>query len=868
MRYALIAAVVLCVAGVARAETPARPDEVRVGSAIGQRGYVVPTKQVIRPAGESVEWHGRPVDLAVGAGGKTVYVKGGSSVLVIDAAGWKIRQELKFGDNGGGSMAGIAVAPDGKTVWVTLAKSKLLEGKVAADGTLSWGRTIDVPAVDAPRGGRLAVSYPCGVAVSADGKWALVCQSMGNALAEVDLESAKQVSVVPVGNAPWGVVFSADGKRAYVSNWGGRRARPGEKTGDSAGTAIVVDEHGVASSGTVGVVDVERSKMIAEIPVGLHPGAMALSPDGRKLYVANANSDSVSVIDTTADAVVGTINVKPDEKLPWGSLPNGLAISADGRTMFVAVGGNNAVAVVDLAGGGRVKGFVPAGWFPGAVAVSGGQLYVANVKGVGSRDPAAEGKWASHAYWGTVTKVAVPDEGTLDGYTKQVAGDAQVPQALRAWERAQAGVKAVPVPERAGEPSTIEHVVYVIKENRTYDQVLGDMKRGNGDPKLCTFGKDITPNHHALVEQFALLDNFYCNGVLSADGHAWATEGYAVDYLEKSFGAWARSYPYPGNDAMAFAPTGFIWDNALAHGLTFRNFGEFSTTSVTPQGTAVQVRKDYLSGVRKYKLAQTMALEPLRAYSNHASAGWNLRVPDQQRADVFLKELKEWELKGTFPNLTILYLPSDHTFGTSPGQPTPAAMVADNDLALGRVIEGISHSKFWPKTCVFVIEDDPQSGFDHVDGHRSLCLVASPYTRRGAVVSKFYNQTSVLRTMELMLGLPPMNQMDAMAPVMRDVFTGKADTGPYTALPNNVPLDETNPAKAELSGRQLEMAELSELQDFDEPDKAKEDDLNRVIWFAQMGWDSKYPREWAGPHGRGLKKLGLKVDGSVLDNDD
>jgi hypothetical protein len=385
----------------------------------------------------------------------------------------------------------------------------------------------------------------------------------------------------------------------------------------------------------------------------------------------------------------------------------------------------------------------------------------------------------------------------------------------------------------------------------------------------------VTPNHHALAEQFVLLDNCYCNGVCSADGHAWVTEGYAVDYLEKSMGAWSRSYPFSGDDAMAIAPTGFLWDNVLLHGLTFRNFGEFAKTEVTPAGKAVDILTDVQRGGGKYKVKNTMALEPLRKYTNPVAAGWSLRVPDQQRADAFIEELKAHEKNGTdLANLTILYLPDDHTSGTNPGSLSPASMVADNDLALGRAVEALSRSRFWPKTVVFVIEDDPQNGFDHVDGHRSVCLVASAYTKRGAVVSEFYNQTSVLHTIERILGLPPMNQMDALSPVMTACFTGEADLRPYECVKNKVPLDEVNPAKAEIKGVQLEMAELSELQDFDEPDEADEDDLNRILWAAQMGWESAYPAEWAGAHGRGLGKLKLKLDPSdkgaeiKLDGDD
>ncbi len=632
---------------------------------------------------------------------------------------------------------------------------------------------------------------------------------------------------------------------------------------------MVVDEKGTASTGNVGVVDLKVGRQIAAIETGLHPAEIVCSGDGKTLYVANANSDTVSVIDTPGRTVRETINVRPDEKLPFGSASNALALSSDEKTLFVADGGNDAVAVVDLTTTpAKVNGFIPTGWYPGAVAIHGNDLIIANVKGMGSRDPDDAGKWSSHSYWGTVTQVVVPDAMTLGKYTKQVLSDALVPQTLRAQERAQNTNPPVPVPRYVGERSVFEHVVYIIKENRTYDQVMGDMPRGNNDPKLCVFGKNVTPNHHALADQFALLDNYYCNGVISVDGHAWAMEGVADDYLEKSFGGWSRSYPFAGDDALAIAPTGFIWDDVLLHGLTFRNYGEMSTTHVEPTGKWQEIYNDWKNKTGKYHFDRKMEIETLRKYSCADSPGWNLRITDQIRADVFLKEFAENEKSGQFANFTILYLPSDHTFGSSAGEPTPSSMVADNDLAVGRVVDAISHSKFWPTTCIFINEDDPQAGFDHVDGHRSFCLVASPYTKRNAVVSNFYNQCSVLHTIELMLGCPPMNQFDAMAPAMREVFDARPDLRPYSVIPSSIPLGQLTPEKAALSGKALELAMKSESQRFDLPDLADEDTLNRIIWHSVKGVNEPYPAEFAGAHGRGLKQLHLKLDGSVKDDDD
>jgi YVTN family beta-propeller protein len=834
-----------------------------VGS-VQQGGVLVPTRQLIRPAGRVVEFGGRPVALVVSPDGARVYAKDNHSIVAIDAAAGAARQQLPYAEKEGGSMHGLAISSDGSKLYVTTTLNRLREIDVGKDGKMAWGRSIDLKG-----GNPRANPYPCGVAISADRRWALVCLSMANSLAIVDLSAGKETERVAVGVAPYAVAIAKDQRLAYVSNWGGRRAKKGERTAKSAGTDTLVDERGVASSGTVSIVDLAERKEVGQIAVGLHPADLKPSADGSRLYVANANSDTVSVIDTVQRKVVETILVRPDPSLPFASASNALALSADGKRLFVANGGNNAVAVVWLgeSATSHVEGFIPAGWYPGAVACAGNIIFVANTKGAGSRrDKPNQKGWAVQQYLGTVNIVEVPDEPALAAYTKQVLADARVPQALAAWEKAQADVKATPVPMHVGEPPVFEHVVYVIKENRTYDQVLGDIGKGNSDPKLCVFNRNATPNLHSLAEQFVLLDNFYRNGVLSADGHAWATEGVAVDYLEKAFGGFSRSYPFSGDDPLAFASSGFIWDNVLLHGRSFRNYGEMAKTALEPGNAKfADVYGDWKNGTSKVKLKQTIAIESLRRYSCESYPGWNLKVPDAVRINEFMKEFEEAKRKGEWPNFVTVYLPSDHTSGTSENNPTPAAMAADNDLAVGRLVEAISHSPSWSTTCIFVIEDDPQAGFDHVDGHRSVCWVISPYTKRGAIVSAFYNQTSVLHTMELMLGLPPMNQMDAMAPVMRECFTDVADVRPYKALSNRVPLDRMNPKKAALAGEALELAIRSEQEDFSVPDRADENTLNRILWHAVKGVDQAYPAAYAGSHGKGLKALGLKP---IRDDDD
>jgi hypothetical protein len=413
-----------------------------------------------------------------------------------------------------------------------------------------------------------------------------------------------------------------------------------------------------------------------------------------------------------------------------------------------------------------------------------------------------------------------------------------------------------PVPERVDEPSFFKHVVYIIQENRTYDQVLGDLPQGNGDPSLCVFNEHITPNHHKVAREFVLLDNTYCSGICSADGHQWADSAMATDYMERSFAGFPRSYPFGGTDgavdALAYSSAGFIWDNVIAHGKTLRDYGEFAITeahwrdkSKTRAPAFLDYYRDFVNHTGAIEIGCRPSIESLRPYLATNTVGWALRIPDVFRAAQFIKELKQFEQTGNLPNLSIISLPNDHTSGTKSGCPTPAAMAADNDLAFGQIVEAISRSRFWKETCLFAIEDDPQAGWDHVSGYRTTCYVASPYTRRAAVVSTQYNQTSLLRTMELMLGLPPMNQMDATATPLTACFTDKPDFTVFKALTNNIPLDQMNPSPMRISDPLLRKhAYASARLPLDEADKCPEDTLNRILWHALKGSQTPYPA-WA-----------------------
>ena len=848
-------------------------DQLKVGVQPDGR-IVVPTNQVLKPAGKQITFPGRPVSLLLD--GKTLVVQNKNNLLFIDVAIGKIRRTLASPTG----LSVIGLAGNAGRVFTSDAVGRVRVAEKQADGTYEWGTPIELAK---PKVGGAA--HPAGMALrNAQELW--VTSTRGNNVQQIDLEKGTVKQVVPVGVAPFTIVFPRP-NRAYVSNWGGDHPGKDDPQAPSSKTPVKIDPRtSVGNHGSVSVLEAVNGEwqQIKTIAVGLHPSGMVASKTGKFVYVANANSDTVSVIDTKTDKVVETINCRPEHRLPFGSGCNALALHPSGTGLFVANGSNNCVACVGLGevsadpdpmfpqkdrvrGASFVQALIPTGWYPGAVQMSadGRRLFVANIKGHGSLDDkrAKEKGRNSHDHLGSVSIIDWPERdvgqfltNVFLKYTMEVFDNNRLTQSLQGLEKPRPDVKPVPVPERHGESSVFEHVIYIIKENRTYDQVFGDMKEGNGDPNLVMFGEKVTPNHHALARQFTLLDNFYCSGVLSADGHSWVNAAYVTDYLERSFGGFTRSYPYDGDDPLAFAPTGFLWDNALAHKKTFRNFGEHCKTSYTPaKASWSDTYADFKNGTNKVKIDVKPHMASLNAYSHPHYPGFPLRTPDVYRAKMFLDEFKTFEKEGTLPNLTYVFLPCDHTNGTSPGSPTPRAMVADNDLAVGQIVEAVSKSKFWPKTCIFIVEDDPQNGFDHVDGHRTVALVLSPYTKRKTVDSSNYNQTSMVKTIELILGLPPMNQLDLSATPMRSCFQTKPDLAPFTCLPSNIPLDEMNPSLKKLTGKALFWARKSLELNLEEEDQADEDTFNRILWHATRG-DTPYPAEFVGRRSPSRQHLG------------
>jgi YVTN family beta-propeller protein len=889
----------LCLLWVAMLAVPCLAGDPSPDSALGEpvgrnsAGLVVtPVNQLVLPAGQTLDLpEMRPQALALSPDGRLLVAAGKThEIVVVDPQTGRILQHvplpaepgpeatpdavsahiLKPDKEGQVSFTGLVFSPDGARLYLANANGSIKVFSVGPGGEVAGLFSMPLPPANAPR---RAADIPAGLAFSRDGRRLYVVLNLSNRLAELDAATGTVLRLWDTGVEPYDVVLA--GGRAWVSNWGGRRPDADSVTGPAGrGTVVRVDPvRHIASEGSVTVIDLanpqteprqdsQARQAKCEILTGLHASAMALSPNGRYLVVANAGSDTLSVIDTRSERVVETICARQNPADLFGASPNALAFSSSGKTLFVCNGTQNAVAVVAFAPGkSKLKGLVPVGWFPGAIVYDAPRksLYVANIKGIGPGRPRkSDGRpeFNSHQYYGSLSLVHEPGAAELASLTARALANMRYPRLAQASLPPRPGQAPRPVPDRVGEPSVFKHVVYIIKENRTYDQVLGDVKEGNGDADLCVFGEAITPNQHKFVRDFVLLDNTYCSGICSSDGHQWAASGFATDYMEKSFAGFPRSYPDGMEDddvdAMAYSPAGFIWDNAIAHGISLRDYGEFAITRKSWKDTSRKAElkfldhyREFVDGTQTINLCSEPGIASLRPYLATNTVGWDLAVPDVFRAAQFIKELKQFEQTGDFPGLTIICLPNDHTSGTSAGSPTPAAQVADNDLAFGQIVEAISHSRFWSQTCILAIEDDPQSGWDHVSGYRTTAYVISPYAKRRAVVSVQYNQTSVLRTIELILGLPPANQMDATAAPMSDCFTERPDLTPFVALKNNIPLDKMNPEPKKIADPLLRrQAYASARLPLRKPDQCPEDLLNRILWHAMKGSRAPYPA-WA-----------------------
>ncbi len=689
-----------------------------------------------------------------------------------------------------------------------------------------------------------------------------------DALAVFDADSGGLLKTIPLGVLPVAAVISEDGSVAYVSVMGGRkptaRDHAAKQCCDPFAELVRVDARGIAQRGNVTRVDLVAGTAGKAIPVGRHPTGLAWNESGARLYVANGNSDTVSVIDTRGDSVIQSIAIAPFKERKIGLAPTAVALSPDATTLFVALGGVNAVAAYGLPRG-ELRGLVPTGWYPTSIDVSpdGRAIAVGSLFGVGSgvgRPLGLTGRYV-HSYRGSVNVIPEPSGAEIAAYTTAVAQNNRL--TLRTDSAGPAltprrNVAARAVPERPGEPSLIDHVVYIVRENRTFDQVFGDIGKGASDSSLVQYGRDVTPNAHALAEQFVLLDHFFATGGNSADGHNWLTQANETEYPMWPLYT-GRSYPSEGVDPLAYSAGGFLWEAARAKGKTVSVFGEYAPS---PTWDSASFRVSLLAQYRDSQphnpaFFRRLVAQRYNTRSDIASLdrilvreypGWTQTIPDVVKADIILEHLRVWESKHAMPNLVLVILPSDHTEGTSPGWCTPKACVADNDLALGRIVEGLSHSSFWKSMAILAVEDDAQNGVDHIDGHRTVALVASPYARRGVIDPTFYSQPSMVKTIELMLGLPALSLFDLVATDMRASFIGPDEApnfAPYSAVVPRQSLYEINQQVGSITGpnaaERRRAALASARMNFRDPDAAPSELLNRILWHDARGWGVPYP---------------------------
>lgn len=684
-----------------------------------------------------------------------------------------------------------------------------------------------------------------------------------NQLVKTDLSTGESLWTSSTGVAPYGITLASN--KLYVTNWAG--GIPDEKDINVAGVpwgkTKIDTTTASCREGSVSVFDPSSGKLLKEVAVGLHPNKIISSPNGKQVYLTNSNSDMVSVIDTKTDTVSESISLHLQKSNSYsGDAPNSLAVSSSGKTLYVANGTDNALSVITLGKKASIlgkeplssiQGFIPTASYPSSISILNDRvLYVTNLESFGANQSfgfLADHKpvFNSHHMMASVSVIQVPGKKQLAEYTKTVVACNQLQRLESSKLPARSNVMPKPVPDRIGEPSVFKHVLYIIKENRTYDQVLGDVRKGNGDSTLCVFGEKTTPNIHRLVDQFQLMDNFFVSGKCSAEGHSWTDASIVTDYIEKNVRAWFRSYPHVLNDALVYSKTGFIWDNARNHGVTCRIYGEAATPVFNKGLSWSDIYAGFVAG-SPFHFKNETTLNTVEEVLSENYPGYDgHKIPDVLRARTFIEELKQYEKQDgdALPQLMVMALPSDHTAGTSPYYPTPRAMVADNDLALGQIIDAVSHSKFWKNTVVFVVEDDSQDGWDHVSAYRTEAMVISPYSKFKNTIHTAYNQPSMVRTIEQILGLPPMNIQDAIAEPMTDCFNEIPDDAPYVSVSNQIPLNEMNPPLSSLTDRSLHYALKSMEPQFDGIDTGNDELFNHILWYSTMG-KLPYPTKFSG----------------------
>jgi len=816
---------------------------------------LLPNQWSLRPAGTQLPMGHFPVNLAVSPDGKFAAVLhcgySRHEVVVVDLKTRAIAGRTGVDE----AFYGLAFSEDGRRLFCSGASREVVHLFDFAGGTLALATNLAIRPANQK-------AVPAGLAVDPSGRALYVANLWSSRVSRVTLENqavhdillndtAATVRTVPEKAAtdadtaaaikrtlavteavesdpnalfPYGCALDAKHDRLYVSLWG---------------------------AASVAVVDLKTETVAARWSVGEHPCELALRRDGKLLFVANANDNTVSILDTATGRTVETLwaTLFPDS--PRGATPNSLALAPDEKTLFVANANINAVGVFDVSdpGRGRCLGFIPTGWYPTSVRVTpdGRQLLIANGKGNTAKanphgpQPArgsSNKEYIGALLTGSLSLVDLPLPG--ESARQMAAWTAQVLECTPLRPDAAVTAARPPgnaIPGQPGEPSPLTHCIYIIKENRTYDQVLGDLPEGNGSAELCLFPERVTPNIHKLVRQFVLLDNFYADAEVSASGHEWTMGAYATDFVEKTwplnYGHKGSKFPYPAEGVFPIAApaSGYLWDRAAEAGVSYRSYGEFvHNPAFTNRPTTTRIKA-------------------LQGHFDPWFRSFDLEYPDALRADRFIGELHRFETEGEMPRLQIVRLPNDHTHGVSAGKPTPIAYVAENDAALGRLVEAVSRSRFWTNTAIFVVEDDAQGGPDHVDAHRTEALVISPYTKHHAVDSTLYSTTSMLRTMELILGLKPMTQFDAAAAPMFNSFQAVADTSPYTALPANVDVHALNTAAAWGTKQKFNFAR---------EDANDDRQFNEVIWRSVKGAGSAMP---------GPTRAGFVLTRQELDSD-
>jgi YVTN family beta-propeller protein len=753
------------------------------------KGLLVSADQYIKPIGERlVINNGKVMSSSLSPDGTHLAASitdGGMALAIVDLRSWKVQQlvgnnaaaNLRISGNDVG-QEGPTYSPDGSQLWLGQADG-YRRFTVNPDGSLANPTFVTIAA----QGSKRAL---VGEAVFApDGSTVYSAVNGQNRVVAIDVATGAITQSWAVGNAPRDMIMV--GSKLYVSNEGGRPAKPGEPTINSYGTQVLADQVTAATlSGTVSVIDLaSRAATPASIDVGLHP--TALYAKNGALFVTNTATNDVSVIDTRKDKVVQTIATQPWPEATVGYEPDAVTLTDDGH-LLVTLGRANAVAVYRYFGPQfpvSYVGLLPTDYFPAEVTTVGNEVLVTNTRGIDARRPSSNAGFGTHDTTSSLTRFTLPNDGATRGYTAKVFQQNGWTAGSVKLAKGKSDKKPVPVPERLGDPSTIKHVFLIVKENRTYDQVFGDMPQGNGDPALTQFGENVTPNQHALARQFGLYDNTYDIGTNSAEGHNWLMQADDPEYTESSAGEYIRSYDTE-DDALGHQRTGFIWTGAQAAGKTVRDFGEFHQFLSKPAGASWQnlycdTRNMAATGQdTAYRLTSASPIPSLNNVSVPGFPKYDTSVPDIYRYEIWKRD---FEANGV-ANLNMFWLSSDHTGGP----PNAAAQVADNDLATGKIVDAISHSRYWKDSAIFVVEDDSQAGLDHVDGHRAPIQIISPWARHGVVDSRYYSQVTMIRTIEQILGIHPMNQKDSAATPMRGAFTQKPDFTPFTALPNRTSL--------------------------------------------------------------------------------